>query len=252
MGLATAAVLVLAAPAAAVVWPEDEPVTATASTPTEEKAPASPRVAPSVGAESWEQFEDEPATGEQALAPPLAVRARPSEKARLVDLGRSEQVVVTGETRGRWAEVVVDDETRWVKRAALADTGTERGAGQEARRSPQVAGRKPVAGGAASKPQPNPATTSAPETAPTGAAAAPAPAQEPASPPASAASDPVPSADAVSEPTPAPSTTEEPVWDDPTPAAEPTEDPAQDPVIEPGATLPPELEPVPDLAAVLE
>jgi hypothetical protein len=259
LGLATSAVLILAAPAAAVVWPDDEPVSATAST-TEASAPASSRVAPSVGAETWVELEDEPVAGEEALPAPLAVRTRPSEKARLVDLGRSEQVVATGETRGRWAEVVVDDVSRWVRRAALADTGTEPEAREETRRSPQVGGRKPGAGGAAARPQPGSGAAPAPGTAPSGEAAAPAPkpAPQPAPQTSPAASEPVQPTQEASEPTPAPSATADepaPAWE-PAPETEPTEDPApdpaQDPVVDPWATLPPELEPAPDLAAALE
>jgi len=254
MGLATTAVLAVAAPAAAVVWPDDEPVNATPTT-TEETTSASPRVAPSVGAETWTALENEPSPDEEVLMAPVAVRARPSEKAHLLHLGRSEQVVATGETRGRWAEVVVDDEPRWVRRSELADASTERGTGHEPRRSPQVTGRKPAARGAGSKTQPDPATSSVPETAPTRAASAPAAEPEPAPQPVPAASEAVPPAEAVSEPTPTPAppaaADEPPAWEQ-APEVDPAEDPARGPVVEPGPALPPELEPVPDLAAVLE
>jgi hypothetical protein len=253
LGLATSAVLVLAAPAAAVVWPDDEPVSATASTT---GATANPRVAPSVDAETWVGLEDEPVAGEEALPAPLTVRTRPTEKARLVDLGRSEQVVVTGETRGRWAEVVVDDESRWVRRAALADTGPEPEAREKTRRSPRVDGRNPGAGGADAKLAPSSGAASTPGTAPAGAAAAPAPKAIPQ--PAPADSEPVAPTPAASEPTPAPSATpdEPPTAWEPAPDTEPAEapapDPAQDPVVDPWATLPPELEPAPDPAAAPE
>jgi hypothetical protein len=53
----------------------------------------------------------------------LNVRTRPSDEARLLDvLGWAERIPVTGKTRGRWTEIVVGDEARWVHTAYLADS----------------------------------------------------------------------------------------------------------------------------------
>jgi len=128
VGLPIAAVLALGTPAAAVVWPDKEPVEAISMARAEAakvKPSAVPvRVAPISRSESRVRLEEKPpeVTGHKFATTRLNVRTEPSEKAPLLDvLEWAEKVAVSGETQGEWAEVVIDEESFWVHKVYLAE-----------------------------------------------------------------------------------------------------------------------------------
>ena len=129
LGLAASAVLALGTPATAVVWPDEQPVAATpvikAKPVRVRTTPVPMRVAPIARSEARVRLmEKPPAVVDHKFATaPLNVRTDPSEKARLLDvLASSQKIGVSGETKGEWAEVVIDGKSRWVHRAYLADS----------------------------------------------------------------------------------------------------------------------------------
>jgi Bacterial SH3 domain len=128
VGLPIAAVLALGTPAAAVVWPDKEPVEAISMARAEAaKVRATPvpvRVAPISRSEGRVRLEEKPpeVTGHKFATTRLNVRAEPSEKAPLLDvLEWAEKIAVSGETEGEWAEVVIDEKSFWVHKAYLAE-----------------------------------------------------------------------------------------------------------------------------------
>ncbi len=129
LGLAASAVLALGTPATAVVWPDEQPVAATpvikAKPVRVRTTPVPMRVAPIARAEARVRLEEKPpeVVDHKFATAPLNVRTEPSEKARLLDVLASYQKIgVSGETKGEWAEVVLDGKSRWVHRAYLADS----------------------------------------------------------------------------------------------------------------------------------
>jgi hypothetical protein len=130
LGVPALAVLAVATPAAAVVWPEQEPVQAISMAEAEADAvevratPVPVRVAPISRSEDRVRLEEKPPEVVDHLfaTTVLNVRAEPSEKAELVDtLEWAEKIAVSGETKGEWAEVVVDEQSLWVHAAYLAE-----------------------------------------------------------------------------------------------------------------------------------
>jgi len=126
LGVPALAVLAVATPAAAVVWPEQEPVQAISMADAVEvrSTPVPVRVAPISRSEDRVRLEEKPpeVVGHLFATTVLNVRAEPSESAKLVDtLEWAEKIAVSGETRGQWAEVVVDEQSLWVHAAYLAE-----------------------------------------------------------------------------------------------------------------------------------
>ena len=128
LGIPALAVLAVGAPATAVVWPDEEPVQAISMAEAEavevRTTPVPVRVAPISRSEERVRLEEKPpeVTGHLFATTVLNVRAEPSDKAKLVDtLEWAEKIAVSGETRGEWAEVVVDGESLWVHNAYLAE-----------------------------------------------------------------------------------------------------------------------------------
>jgi hypothetical protein len=126
LGLAATAVLALGSPATAMVWPHEEPEDipmATAKEVVVRSSPVPMRVAPITRSETRVRLEEKPpeVVDHKFATTPLNVRAEPSEGAPLLDvLGWAEKIAVTGDTRGAWAEVVIDGESYWVHSAYLA------------------------------------------------------------------------------------------------------------------------------------
>ena len=128
LGVPALAVLAVATPAAAVVWPEQQPVQAISMAEADavevRATPVPVRVAPISRSEDRVRLEEKPpeVVGHQFATTVLNVRAEPSEDAKLVDtLEWAEKIAVSGETRGEWAEVVIDEESLWVHAAYLAE-----------------------------------------------------------------------------------------------------------------------------------
>ena len=128
LGVPVASVLAVAAPAAAVVWPYEQPPVPPMHLAKAVKMRTSPvpmRVAPISRSEDRVEFEVKPpeVVDHKFATTPLNVRTAPSDGAKLLDvLEPAEKIAVTGETRGGWAEVLIGDKTRWVHAAFLADT----------------------------------------------------------------------------------------------------------------------------------
>jgi uncharacterized protein YraI len=127
IGVPTLALMAVGAPATA-VWTDDEPlepVPMSTAAPVEiSPSPVPMRVAPISRSEPRVRLEEKPpeVVDHKFATTPLNIRTEPSEKARVLDvLGWAEKIAVTGETRGAWAEVVVDEESRWVHREFLAE-----------------------------------------------------------------------------------------------------------------------------------
>jgi hypothetical protein len=119
--------MAVGAPATA-VWSDDEPlepVPMSTAAPVEiSPSPVPMRVAPISRSEPRVRLEEKPpeVVDHKFATTPLNIRTEPSEKARVLDvLGWAEKIAVTGETRGTWAEVVVDEESLWVRREFLAE-----------------------------------------------------------------------------------------------------------------------------------
>jgi outer membrane biosynthesis protein TonB len=128
IALPTLGVLAVAAPATAGVWSDTEPVEAAPMTTAEpvviRSTPVPMRVAPISRSEPRVRLEEKPpeVVDHEFATAPLNVRTAPSEDARVLDvLGWATKIGVTGETRGRWAEIVVGEESRWVTAAYLAE-----------------------------------------------------------------------------------------------------------------------------------
>ncbi len=120
--------LAVAAPAAAVVWPysqPDPPAMHLAKAVEIRTSPVPMRVAPISRSEDRVELEEAPpeAVDHKFATARLNVRAEPSDTSRLLDvLDWAQKIGVTGETRGRWAEVVIGAESRWVHKEYLADS----------------------------------------------------------------------------------------------------------------------------------
>jgi hypothetical protein len=121
------AVLALGAPAAAVVWPDQEPVQAVSAARAEavrvRTTPVPVRVAPISRSQERVRLEEKPpeVTGHRYATTKLNVRAEPSEKAPLLAVfDWADKVAVSGETKGPWTEVVIDGKSRWVHTEYLA------------------------------------------------------------------------------------------------------------------------------------
>jgi hypothetical protein len=88
-------------------------------------SPVPMRVAPISRSEDRVELEEAPpkVVDHRFATARLNVRVAPNEKSKLLDvLDWAQRVAVTGETRGRWAEVVIGDESRWVNKEYLAGT----------------------------------------------------------------------------------------------------------------------------------
>jgi hypothetical protein len=128
LGVPAAAVLAVGTPAAAAVWPEEEPVQAismaTAEAARTRTTPVPVRVAPISRSETRVRLEEKPpeVVDHKFATARLNVRTEPSEDAPLLFvLDLADKIAVSGETQGEWAEVVVDGESRWVYAEYLAD-----------------------------------------------------------------------------------------------------------------------------------
>jgi hypothetical protein len=129
LGVPALAVLAVGAPAAAMTWPE-EPQSAQAismanAEPIEVRAtPVPVRVAPISRSEDRVRLEEKPpeVTGHLFATTAVNVRAEPSETAREVgSLEWAEKIAISGEERGEWIEVVVDEQSMWVHEDFLAE-----------------------------------------------------------------------------------------------------------------------------------
>ena len=128
LGIPALAVLAVGTPAAAVVWPEQEPVSAISMADADavevRTSPVPVRVAPISRSEDRVRLEEKPpeVVGYLFATTVVNVRAEPFDEAKLVDsLEWAEKVAVSGETRGEWSEVVVDEESLWVYSDYLAE-----------------------------------------------------------------------------------------------------------------------------------
>ncbi|HSE09670.1 MAG TPA: SH3 domain-containing protein [Nocardioidaceae bacterium] len=128
LALPTLGVLAVAAPATAVVWPDPEPVESTPMTTAEpvviRPTPVPMRVAPISRSEPRVRLEEKPpeVVDHKFATAPLNVRTAPSKDARILDvLDWASKIAVTGERRGKWAEIVRGEESRWVTAAYLAE-----------------------------------------------------------------------------------------------------------------------------------
>ncbi len=128
-GLPVAAVLAVATPAAAAVWPDEEPVDAISMAKAEaarvKTTPVPVRMEPISRSATRVRLEEKPPEVVDHLfaTAPLNVRAEPSDGAPLIDvLDWADKIAVSGETKGEWAEVVVDEKSLWVHEEYLAET----------------------------------------------------------------------------------------------------------------------------------
>lgn len=147
VALPVAAVATLASSTAAVAWPHREAASTTAiSRPqalratvdpgdwqsrtesisrSEERVELEPKPEPTPSPTPTPSPEPEPApevVGHKFLTAPLNVWSGPGESYELLDvLPFGTKVAVTGQVDGGWAEVVIDDASRWVNAAYLAD-----------------------------------------------------------------------------------------------------------------------------------
>jgi hypothetical protein len=164
--------MAVGAPAAA-VWSDDqhvEPVPMSTAEAVEiRSSPVPMRVAPITRSEPRVQLEEKPpeVVDHKFAATPLNIRTGPSEEAKVLEvLGWAEKIAVTGQTRGAWAEVVIGEETRWVRREFLAENKPK----PEPKPEPSQAAEP----SAAPDPEPQAAAVEKPETpAPTGLSSAP-------------------------------------------------------------------------------
>lgn len=125
-GLPAAAVLAVATPAAAAVLPEEPPVAAMsmADAVKVRSTPVPVRMEPLSRSATRVRLEEKPpeVVDHKFATAPLNVRAEPSDKAPLLDvLDWADKIAVSGETKGEWSEVVVDEKSRWVHTDYLAD-----------------------------------------------------------------------------------------------------------------------------------
>ena len=127
VGIPTLAVMAVGAPAAA-VWSDDQQVEpipmSTAEAVEIRSSPVPMRVAPITRSAPRVRLEEKPpeVVDHKFATTPLNIRTKPSEEAKVLEvLGWAEKIAVTGETRGEWAEVVVGEESRWVRREFLAE-----------------------------------------------------------------------------------------------------------------------------------
>lgn len=212
IGLAASAVLAVGAPAAAIIWQDEEPDASPVARTATERARTSAvsmRVATPAGAEDLVELVASPEATPDRRGKTLDARTRPSGKARPVDgAGSPAPVELTGRTKGEWAEVVVGGKRVWVRKAAIAqtvvpestpaETRTKRNTGTD-NEAPRVLDVTTTTVKAVSTAQP---------TAGTSPSAAPAPAttSESASQPPVATSTPTP---VIEEPAPEPTPVEE-------------------------------------------
>jgi hypothetical protein len=130
IGLPVAAALAVATPAAAAVWPEEEPADAISMAKADAAArvkttPVPVRMEPISRSATRVRLEEKPpeVVDHQFATAPLNVRAEPTDRAPLLDvLDWAEKIAVSGETQGEWAEVVIAEESRWVHKEYLAET----------------------------------------------------------------------------------------------------------------------------------
>lgn len=131
LGVPIGALLAVSAPTVAAVWPEQQPVQAISMARSDARVRTTPvpvRVAPISRSEERVRLEEKPpeVTDHEYATTKLNVRTEPSEQAPTVDLlGWAEKVAVSGETKGPWSEVVLDDKSYWVHSAYLAEKKPE-------------------------------------------------------------------------------------------------------------------------------
>lgn len=131
LGVPIGALLAVSAPTVAAVWPEQQPVQAISMARSDARVRTTPvpvRVAPISRSEERVRLEEKPpeVTDHEYATTKLNVRTEPSEQAPMVDLlGWAEKVAVSGETKGPWSEVVLDDKSYWVHSAYLAEKKPE-------------------------------------------------------------------------------------------------------------------------------
>jgi hypothetical protein len=129
LGVPALAVLAVAAPAAAMTWPEEQQsvqaISMAQAEATEVRTtPVPVRVAPISRSEERVRLEEKPpeVTGHLFATTAVNVRAEPSEDARaLGGLEWAEKIAISGETRGKWVEVVIDEQSMWVHADFLAE-----------------------------------------------------------------------------------------------------------------------------------
>ncbi len=129
VGVPLAAVLVLAAPSTAMVVSDlqktdAEPMNVAPAIEVR-PSPVPMRVAPISRSETRVRLEEKPprATDHMFATAPLNVRTQPSDDGRVLEvLDPMQKVGVTGERKGPWSEVVMDEESRWVHTAYLSET----------------------------------------------------------------------------------------------------------------------------------
>jgi hypothetical protein len=155
LGIPALAVLAVGAPAAAAVWPEQEPVQAISMAQADavevRTTPVPVRVAPISRSEDRVRLEEKPpkVVDHMFATTVLNVRTEPSEKAKLVDtLEWAEKIAVSGETRGEWAEVVIDEQSLWVHDAYLAEKKPK----PEPEPEPEEEASEPVSSGLSTAP----------------------------------------------------------------------------------------------------
>ncbi|HLN76702.1 MAG TPA: SH3 domain-containing protein [Nocardioidaceae bacterium] len=132
-GLAASAVLALGTPATAMVWPDDGRVEATPMVTAKpvlvRTSPVPMRVAPITRAEPRVRLQEKPpaVVDHMFATAPLNVRTDPSESSKLLGvLSWSDKIAVTGNSRGKWTEVVIGGRSRWVHSAYLAEKSPKR------------------------------------------------------------------------------------------------------------------------------
>jgi hypothetical protein len=128
LGVPVAALLAVGTPAVAAMWPDQQPVQAISMARADamkvRTTPVPVRVAPISRSEDRVRLQEKPpAVSDQMFATTkLNVRTDPSDKAPLVDvLDWADQVAVSGETKGSWAEVVIGKKGYWVHKEYLAE-----------------------------------------------------------------------------------------------------------------------------------
>ena len=128
VGVPALAVLAVAAPATAAVWPDQAPVQAISmarSQPVRTSAsPVPVREEPISRSATRVRLEEKPpeVTGHEFATTKLNVRTEPSDSAPLVDvLDWAQKIAVSGKTQGPWSEVVIDKKSYWVHGEYLAD-----------------------------------------------------------------------------------------------------------------------------------
>ncbi|MGH3369179.1 MAG: SH3 domain-containing protein [Nocardioidaceae bacterium] len=128
-GLAGAAVATLATSAAAVGWADEAPTQSASAismaAPSVRPVPVPVRVAPISRSEDRIRLVEKPpeVTDHMFATDALNVRREPTEKAPVLDvLEWADKVAVSGETRGEWAEIVIEKKSFWVHADYLADT----------------------------------------------------------------------------------------------------------------------------------